>query len=152
MFQECTPPLLCALYEIVSKIQMDGHWKGYCLIATGPTSHPLADFLLWHHYQMAHQIVAQLWHHKRMTSESHTDNQMFWIWRKVHYYQLLFISSLLFRGIISKQEYSKKWDHMTSEWWGFNLIVSITIWRILTKKRPYNDLTLLGFNLTAWAK
>ena len=36
----------------------------------GRTSHLLADFSLWHHNQMAPQIVAQLWHHNGMMSKS----------------------------------------------------------------------------------
>ena len=41
-------------------------------------------FSLWCHNQMAPQIVGQLWHHNKMTSKSHMESHMSWIWQKVN--------------------------------------------------------------------
>ena len=41
-------------------------------------------FSLCLHNQMARQIVELLWRHNRMTSKSHMESHMYWVWWKVN--------------------------------------------------------------------
>ena len=64
------------------------NWKWFITIAWSPKARHRTcwqTFSLWRHRQMARQIVAQLWRHNPMTSKSHMESYMSWIWLKVNF-------------------------------------------------------------------